>query len=120
MVMQVHKKFFTTKDEVMDDLKQSGHWPTTYVSQPSDALPLHWHGLDVSGYVMSGGTYVLNEKGERVDLEPGDKLVIPAGSLHAEGSVEQITTYIVGTEEPGQLFEQLAMLDPKDPERPQQ
>jgi len=118
MVMQVYKGFFETKDEVMDDLKKTGHWPTTFVSEPSEALPLHWHKLDVTGYVMSGGTYVLNEEGIRIDLEPGDKLEIPAGSLHAEGEVKQTTTYIVGTAEPGQFFEQFQMLDPDDPERP--
>lgn len=118
MAMQVYKQFFTSRNEVMEDLKKTGHWPTTYVSETASELPLHWHNLDVTGYVMSGGTYVLNENGERIDLEPGDKLEIPAGSLHAEGDVLETTTYIVGTAEPGQLFEQLQMLDPADPDRP--
>ena len=118
MGMKVYKEFFTTREEVLDDMKKTGHWPTTFVSEPSEELPLHWHGLDVTGYVMSGGTYVLNEEGLRVDLEPGDKLEIPAGSLHAEGAVEQTTTYIVGTAEAGQFFEQFQLMDPDDPARP--
>ena len=118
MAIQVYKQFFTSRNEVMEDLKKTGHWPTTYVSEASSELPLHWHNLDVTGYVMSGGTYVLDENGKRIDLEPGDKLEIPAGSLHAEGDVLETTTYIVGTAEPGQLFEQLQMLDPEDPNRP--
>ena len=116
--MKVHKGFFTTKDEVLEDLKKSGHWPTTYVSGTSDELPLHWHDLDVSGYVMSGTSYVLDEDGNRVDLEPGDKLDIPKGSLHAEGEVTETMTYIVGTETAGQFFEQFKMREVDDPNRP--
>lgn len=115
--MKVHKKFFTTKEEVLEDLKQTGHWPTTYVSEASPELPLHWHDLDVTGYVMSGSSYVLNETGERIDLEPGDKLEIPRGSLHAEGEVVDTVTYIVGTQFPGQFFEQFQMREADDPER---
>ena len=113
--MKVYKGFFRTREEVFEDLKKTGHWPTTYVSEPSPELPLHSHNLDVTGYVMSGGTYVLDECGRRYDLEPGDKLEIPKGSVHAEGEVTEKTTYIVGTEFAGQFFQQFAMRDPKDP-----
>ena len=113
--MKVHKGFFTTRAEVFDDLKKTGHWPTTYVSEPSPALPLHSHDLDVTGYVISGGTYVLDENGKRYDLEPGDKLEIPRGTVHAEGEVTQTTIYIVGTADAGQFFQQFAMRDPNDP-----
>lgn len=115
--MKVIKGFFETRDEVLEDLKETGHWPTTYVSEASPELPLHCHNLDVTGYVMSGGTYVLDGDGNRHDLEPGDKLVIPAGSPHAEGEVTQTTTYIVGTEYPGQFFAQFVMRDPEDPNK---
>ena len=104
--MKVHKGFFSTRAEVFDDLKKTGHWPTTYVSEPSPALPLHSHDLDVTGYVISGGTYVLDENGKRYDLEPGDKLEIPRGTVHAEGEVTRTTTYIVGTADAGQFFQQ--------------
>lgn len=116
--MKVLKNFFTTRDEVFDDLKRSGHWPTTYVSDASPELPLHWHDLDVSGYVISGNTYVLDEQGNRHELAPGDKLEIPAGSLHAEGAVTDTVTYIVGTQFAGQFFEQFTLRDPDSPDRP--
>lgn len=116
--MKVYKQFFTSKDEVFEDLKKTGHWPTTYVSKASPELPLHWHDLDVTGYVMSGSSYVLDEDGHRVDLEPGDKLEIARGSLHAEGEVTEQMTYIVGTQFAGQFFEQFTMREVTDPERP--
>ena len=114
--MKVHKGFFSTREEVFRDLEKTGHWPTTYVSEPSPELPLHCHDLDVSGYVMSGHTYVLDADGIRHDLEPGDKLEIPAGSVHAEGAVTETTVYIVGTEYAGQFYRQFLMRDPENPE----
>jgi mannose-6-phosphate isomerase-like protein (cupin superfamily) len=118
MTLKVTKGFFTTRDEVLEDLKKTGHWPTTFVSGASAELPLHWHDLDVTGYVISGGTYLLDEFGNRTDIEPGDKLELPTGSIHAEGEVKETTVYIVGTETPGQLIEQLSLNDPADPSRP--
>jgi hypothetical protein len=117
MAFKIYKNFFSSRNEVLEDLKQTGHWPTTYVSEKSPELPLHWHNLDITGYVMSGGTYLLDEEGVRHDLDPGDKLEIPSGSLHAEGAVTVTTTYIVGTQTPGRLLEQLQMLPKDDPGR---
>ena len=96
-VMRVERQCFETLEDVMEAIKSSGFWPTTYISTPSPELPLHWHDDDVEGYLLKGETYVLNEKGERVDLGPGDKLVIPAGALHAEGKVTDEIVYVVST-----------------------
>ena len=62
---------------------------------------------------MEGKSYILNEKGEKVHLNPGDKLHIPAGAIHAEGKVEERMVYIVGISEPANLLEKLTLLDPK-------
>ena len=63
---------------------------------------------------MQGSSYVIDEKGERIPLNPGDKLHIPTGAIHAEGKVEEKMIYIVGLSEPGNLLEKLSLLDPKD------
>jgi quercetin dioxygenase-like cupin family protein len=110
--MQVIHNFFSTKDEVLDDIKKLDLWPTTYVSERMEELPLHWHDVDNCGYVLEGRSYVLDENGERVPLGPGDKLVIPAGALHAEGEVSERMVYIVGITEAANLFERLTLLDP--------
>lgn len=115
--MQVIHDFFTTKSEVLRDIDRLDLWPTTYVSERMQELPLHWHDVDNCGYVLSGSSYVIDENGERIPLGPGDKLVIPAGALHAEGEVTERMVYIVGISEPANLIEKLAMLDPLD--RPQ-
>jgi len=82
MGLTVQKKFFERREQVFEDLAQTGHWPTTFVSGASPELP---H--------------------------------IPRGTLHAEGAVVGEVIYIVGTETPGSLRTQLALLDPKDPAR---
>ena len=116
--MQVIHNFFTTKSEVLRDIDRLDLWPTTYVSDRMQELPLHWHDVDNCGYVLSGSSYVIDENGERIPLGPGDKLVIPTGALHAEGEVTERMVYIVGISEPANLFEKLSMLDPA--ERPLQ
>ena len=68
--MQVVRTAFTTKSDVYDDLKALDYFPTTYVSDRMDELPLHWHDFDNVGYVLEGSTYVLDEHSERIDLGP--------------------------------------------------
>ena len=119
MGLEVVKQFFKDKSEVLEDIKQTGYWPTTYVSDPSPALDTHWHDVDINGYVIKGSTWVRDGvSGERLSLEAGDKLIIPAGALHAEGEVTDSVTYIVACSRAGQLFKLLKMRSPDDPQRP--
>jgi mannose-6-phosphate isomerase-like protein (cupin superfamily) len=112
--MQVIHNFFSTKEEVLDDIKKLDLWPTVYVSERMDELPPHWHDLDNCGYVMEGRSYVINEENEKIPLGPGDKLYIPSGAIHAEGKVEERMIYIVGISEPANLLERLTLLNPLD------
>ena len=112
--MQVVHGFHSSKAEVLDDIKKLDLWPTVYVSDRMDELPLHWHDIDNCGYVMEGSSYVINEKGEQVSLQAGDKLILPAGAVHAEGKVEERMVYIVGISRTENLFEALSLLDPAD------
>lgn len=112
--MQVIHNAFTTKEEVLADIARLDLWPTTYVSQRMDELPLHWHDVDNCGYVLEGSSYVLDEKGQRVELGPGDKLVLPAGAVHAEGEVTEKMVYIVGISRPENLYD--ALLPLREPE----
>ena len=108
--MQVIHNAFTTKEEVLADIARLDLWPTTYVSERMEELPLHWHDVDNCGYVLEGSSYVLNENGERVELGPGDKLVLPAGAVHAEGEVTEKMVYIVGISRPENLYDALLPL----------
>jgi len=94
--LQVVRGAFTTKAEALADLLALDFWPTTFVSERMQELPLHWHDFDDVGYVLEGHTYLLNERGERIELGPGDKLILPRGAVHAEGEVLERTVWIVG------------------------
>jgi uncharacterized cupin superfamily protein len=117
--MHIERHSFETREDVYRDMIDTGFWPTTYISGPSPELPLHWHAGDVIGYVLSGSTYLLDEHGERQPLSAGDKLVIPAGALHAEGTVTETVTYIVTTRDPKPFLETFTMLDPRAWPRPE-
>lgn len=115
--MRVLHQHFSTKEEVLAEISRLDLWPTTYVSERMEELPLHWHDVDNHGFVLEGRSYVLDERGNRVELGAGDKLEIPSGALHAEGDVTERMVYIVGIPIAANLFEALT-LNPPDQQPP--
>ena len=100
MTVKILKGFFENHSDVMDDLKATGFWPTTFVSGPSPGLEIHWHSEEVHAYVMEGETSFLDAKsGDRSPVGPGDKIVVPARTLHAEGEVLNGVVYIIAIPE---------------------
>ena len=115
MGVQVHKHFFDDMSQVLDDLKSTGFWPRFVVSEPSPASDTHWHSCDVHSYVMEGDTWLLDgETGQRLDVSKGDKLEIPARTLHAEGESKARVVYLIAIPEPLAESEFLARLSPDD------
>ncbi len=97
MAISVKKGCFDGLAGALQDLYRSNLWPTTYVSGQAPRAPVHWHSEDVIVYVMKGSTYFLDaESGKRHYVMPGDKVRIPAATLHAEGEVEDEAIYIIG------------------------
>jgi len=115
MKLTVDKGFFKTKEDVFDDIRSSGFWPTTYISDTSPELPLHWHDGDIIGYVMEGETYILDEDGAEIPVGPGDRMVIPKGTWHAEGEVTEQVVYIVSIREAVPFKEGIMPREPKGP-----
>jgi mannose-6-phosphate isomerase-like protein (cupin superfamily) len=100
MALKVYKSFFKKRAEVLGDLKASGFWPTTLISGPSPGREVHWHAEEVHGYVIEGETFFLDaESGERHRVGPGDKVVVPPRTFHAEGEVRDRVVYIIGVPE---------------------
>lgn len=113
--MTIEVGYFQNREEVMGDIAKTGFWPTTYVSQASPELPLHYHDYDIIGYVISGSTYLLDADQNRIDIKAGTRLSIPRGAWHAEGAGSDRVTYIVTVNEPIPLLQALAMKEPKGP-----
>jgi len=111
--VHVVENFHRSKAEALEDIARQDLWPSVYVSDRMDELPLHWHAGDVCGYVLEGSSYIINEAGEHLRIKAGDKLVIPAGALHAEGKVEEKMVYIIGTAEASNLMEALRIHPPE-------
>ena len=55
----VEKSYFENRAAVLEDIRDTGYWPTTFVSNQSPELPLHYHDHDIIGYVIEGETYML-------------------------------------------------------------
>ena len=100
MAIRVQKHFFRDRTEVLNDLKVSGYWPTTFVSGPSPGLEVHWHAEEVHAYVLEGNTTLLDShSGERYEVGPGDKITVQPRTLHAEGEVIDRVVYIIAVPE---------------------
>ena len=111
--MRIEKRYFKTHAAVMEDIRDSGYWPTTFISKKSPELPINYHDHDIIGYVMEGETYLLDEDGQKIPVGPGDRLVIPKGAWHAEGEVLDCVVYIVSLREPIPLMEGILPREPR-------
>ncbi len=110
MAIQVLKQFFATREQVLDDIKKDGYWPTTLITPVSGELPVHWHDSEVHAYVIDGSTWILDaETGTRLPMQTGDKLIIPVGALHAEGDTSTPMIYIVALPDARPMNEFLRM-----------
>jgi uncharacterized cupin superfamily protein len=113
--MVIEKNYFSTRVEVMEDIRDSGYWPTTFISNKSPELPVHFHNHDIIGYVMEGETYLLDEDEKKIPIGPGDRLVIPKGAWHAEGEVTERVVYIVSLRDAIPLMEGIMPQQPRGP-----
>jgi len=115
MDLQIYADFFESRADVLDDVKKNGTWPTTFVSGPSEGLHVHWHSDEVHAYIMEGETDFLDAKsGSRTPVKAGDKIVVPAKTLHAEGAVQERVVYILALPQPLPPEEFLAMHEPDE------
>ena len=115
MGLHFHEQFFNTKAEVMTDIAKNGTWPTTYVSGVTEGPPVHWHKDEVHAYIMEGETDFLDaETNVRTVVRAGDKIIVPAGELHAEGAIKDRVVYILALPSPRLPENFLAMFTPDE------
>ena len=101
MSVEVYSGFFHSLEDALEDVRKNRTWPTTFVSGPSDGLHAHWHAHDVHAYIMEGETDFLDgASGTRTPVRAGDKVVIRARTVHAEGAVKDRVVYLLALPEP--------------------
>ena len=111
--VRVVKHFFKTKEDVEADVIKNGFKSRPLTSPVTEnELPFHYHPVDIVTYALAGKTYFLTGDGEKLQVEAGDKVIIPAGAPHAEGAVIEQMQYIVSHAGEGKLKGALVMMDP--------
>jgi len=116
MALIIHHQFFKNKSEVLLDIESNNTWPTTFVSGVSPGAPVHWHKDEVHAYIMEGETDFLDVENDlRTPVQAGDKIVVPARTLHAEGAIEKDrVVYILALPSALDAEDFLAMFTPEE------
>ena len=113
MTLNIQKGAFDGLSDALKDMTALNLWPTTYVSGEAPAADIHWHEYDVHVYVMKGRTYFVDgQTGAKLPVMAGDKVLVPANTLHAEGAVEDEVIYLIGLPKAVSPGDFLAMRDP--------
>jgi quercetin dioxygenase-like cupin family protein len=72
-----------TPDELMTRLRGEASGCYSWSNGPGDRYAPHSHGYEKVLYCVDGSiTFVLERGGERLELTPGDRMVLPAGAVH--------------------------------------
>jgi len=71
-------------DELMAKLKAEAGGCYSWSNGPGDRYAAHSHSFEKVLYCVDGSiTFVLESEGKRLQLEPGDRMVLPAGTVHS-------------------------------------
>jgi len=71
-------------EELMSKLKSEASGCYSWSNGPGDRYAAHSHSYEKVLYCVDGGiTFVLENEGRRLELKPGDRMVLPAGTVHS-------------------------------------
>jgi mannose-6-phosphate isomerase-like protein (cupin superfamily) len=94
MELKVTTRYFTDKREAIQEISEAGWWPVSLRDAPGDEYEPHKHDADQTLYVVEGSLEI-QAKGNVYRLEPGDKLELPAFTVHSAATPTG-ATYIIG------------------------
>jgi quercetin dioxygenase-like cupin family protein len=73
-----------TFDELMDRLKTEASGCYSWSNGPGDRYAPHTHSYEKVLYCIDGSiTFVLEDEGKSLELKPGDRMVLPPGTVHS-------------------------------------
>ena len=71
-------------DALMGKLRAEAHDCYSWSNGPGDRYAAHSHGYDKVLYCVDGSiTFVLEAEGRRLELNGGDRMILPAGTVHS-------------------------------------
>jgi quercetin dioxygenase-like cupin family protein len=71
-------------DDLMNRLKAEASGCYSWSNGPGDRYVAHNHNYEKVLYCVDGSiTFVLEGEGRRLELKPGDRMVLPAGTMHS-------------------------------------
>ena len=73
-----------TPDELMTRLRAEARNCYSWSNGPGDHYAAHNHGYEKVLYCVDGSiTFVLEPDARRIELKGGDRMVLPAGTVHS-------------------------------------
>jgi len=74
----------TSFDDLMARLKTEASGCYSWSNGPHDRYAAHTHNYEKVLYCVEGDiTFVLEAEGKQLALKPGDRMVLPAGTVHS-------------------------------------
>jgi len=71
-------------DELMARLKTEAGGCYSWSNGPGDRYAAHTHNFEKVLYCVDGSiTFVLENEGRKLELKPGDRMELPAGTVHS-------------------------------------
>jgi hypothetical protein len=105
-----------TEGEVMQFIHQHRLWPYFVRHEPGEVYPAHYHQTDETLFLLEGQMEFKDKQGKLFAVSPGQKLVIPEGTVHSVTIGAQGAAYIMGLGERIPLEEFPVFLPPARPE----
>jgi mannose-6-phosphate isomerase-like protein (cupin superfamily) len=73
-----------TSDEMMAKLKAEARDCYSWSNGPGDRYAAHSHGYEKVLYCVAGSiTFTLEAEAKHLELEQGDRMILPAGTVHS-------------------------------------
>lgn len=94
MELRVTARHFSDKREAIQEISDSGWWPVSWRDPAGEVYEAHKHDADQTLYVVEG-TLEVGIAGKIHRLSPGDRLELPAFTVHS-ASTTTGATYILG------------------------
>lgn len=94
MELRVTPRYFKEKREAIREISEAGWWPVSWRDAPGEVYEPHKHDADQTLYLVEG-SLELEVDGKRHSLHPGDKLELPAFTVHS-AMAPSGAVYIIG------------------------